>query len=139
MAEGWTDSSTSSSVKVKYQETRDNVHGGLSAQVISVGGVGSGFVELGQNVSGLLEGHHYSATIWARGDGRAEVAVGLANTAASVEAIGEQESSPSADWQKLTIDISPTADCSAFFYVKLKTTGTVTIDDASLVEESTKK
>gem|GEM_PF-5046943 len=140
IADRWLDESSGSSLNVKYSEERENVHGGRSAQRVELSNVQTGSVCFGQQLPALSSKRQYTVALWERGDGKVKVALGVRASSDTNGSFGQVEQTTSANsWQRLTVTITPTQSGSAFLYVLVDGSGSVCVDDASLIESSATK
>jgi hypothetical protein len=139
LPDGWADYSSSALATVKYGEERDRVHGGLSALKINVSNEREGDVTLGQIISGIHKSHSYRLSLWERGDGKLDVAVGLRGATGDFNSYGEQSASAGTEWQHISLLVNAPRDGSVFFFVAIKTDGAAWIDDASVVDVTAAK
>lgn len=110
------------------------VHGGSSAQVVSVTSTGGQYI-FGQGLN-LEGGHVYEATFWLRSPttGGVDVDVMVRQTSPFYEIYANQRVHVGSAWQKVTIRGGPSGNNYAMIGIWFNTPGVLHVDDASLTD-----
>ena len=138
LAPGWGNIAWGATYPVwNYTRETVNVHGGLSAQKITVTSMGSSNAGLifKQNFT-FKVGKVYEGSIYLRSDDSIKVQVYFRRSGQWYEPCATRTLEVGPEWQAVTIrgGFGDAADVPGFFGINFKEPGTITVDDASLTE-----
>ena len=102
VAAGWADNSSWANVTVTYSADTNNPHSGTAAQMVEVGAVQSGAVQLVQPIV-VIPGATYSFRAWLRGQPGMSVNVILQNQNSPYNYYAETPAALTANWQQFTV------------------------------------
>ncbi|MDR3710363.1 MAG: hypothetical protein P4L33_18860 [Capsulimonadaceae bacterium] len=136
VAKGWTDNSSWADVTVNYAREADDVHGGSSAQRVTVEDVRGGRVQLAQSIP-VISGHIYKLSLWLKGRRAVQAGIALRQGPAPYETYGEQSVVLTGAWQNVTVLASAKATTEGEFMIYPPTGASMLIDDASAEDVTT--
>ncbi|HEY3331045.1 MAG TPA: carbohydrate binding domain-containing protein [Capsulimonadaceae bacterium] len=133
VANGWNDNSSWADVDIEYAEVKSGVHGGSSAQSVTVKQVRSGGAQMQQFVP-LVANHIYIFTMWVKGQSGAQAGMALRQAGPPYKTYGQKTVTCDGEWHKLTVQALPgdTTKDSIMIYPPIGST--LLIDDASLTD-----
>lgn len=133
IAEGWNDYHSWGKATVAYSRESGNARSGASCQKIHVSSFEKGAVQFSQPNFPVEAGRTYTISVWMRGEGEMKRVTINAQKAHWNFYI-------SGDWQEYRFEATPAEDDQkAVFLFNLKSTGTLYIDDISVVASETKR
>lgn len=121
-----------------FSRTTTNVHGGSSAQRVVVQSLGNGGGVFFYQSFSFIPGHTYQASIWVRSSTNSDIQFVLRQPSNNYQNGAAQGVRVGSAWQKLTIKGgfagSPDQSYLGQFGIYFRSTGTIYLDDASLMD-----
>jgi hypothetical protein len=136
IAPNWSDNSWGDPYpSFRYKRETVNAHSGTSAQRLQVNSFGGGKVQFVQPYT-FLKNHSYQASVWLRSSGSIPVKLILRRAGAPYEDFAVKTIQVGSNWQQVTIKGSFDSDVPGYFIIVPQQTGTVWIDDATLIDDT---
>ena len=132
IADAWNDNSSWARVVVHYDEVTDGVHGGSSAQRITVRRIATGAVQLTQSPVDLQDSVAYRAQVFARSPDGESLTLQIRQPGAPYTSYAERRFQPGPDWASFELTFTSRVSGPALFMLLPGDAGTVDVDDASL-------
>ena len=136
IANGWWDNSDWADVTIDYAEERGDVHGGASAQKVTVKEIRSGEAHLAHDIS-LEAGHDYLLSFWAKGLPGARLSISLRQKQAPWTTYGDKDALLTGHWQQVSMTAIAKDTVPGFILIFPPTGSSVLIDDASAKDVTT--
>ena len=135
VAAGWADNSSWANVTVTYSADTNNPHSGTAAQMVDVGAVQSGAVQLVQPIV-VIPGATYSFRVWLRGQPGMSVNVILQNQNSPYNYYAETPAALTANWQQFTVTGQIDDTGQILLMVQSTTPQTFSVDDATFTDSN---
>ncbi|MBC8141240.1 MAG: hypothetical protein H7Y38_07340 [Armatimonadetes bacterium] len=136
----WHDDSSWARVEVVYSQDTTRFHSGLSSQKIEVkkvvrGATDADAVQFVQNVN-LTVGKTYQSAIWVCAEKPVEVEYALRQANGDYTYNGTKTVTADSEWQRISLECPIISkDGDTYLFVRVKTPGTIWLDDATCVEK----
>ncbi|MDR3707505.1 MAG: carbohydrate binding domain-containing protein [Capsulimonadaceae bacterium] len=131
VAHGWSDNSAWADVTITYSQASEGVHGGSTAQAVTVDGVRAGQVQLRQQFP-VTAGRLYSFSIWLKGQSGSQATIAIRQPIAPWRAYGEQPVILDGSWQRVSVQGAATDTGRADAMIYPAKGSTLLIADASV-------
>jgi len=132
LADGWRDNSDWARVTVRYEEIRDNPHGGARAQRMIVERIESGAAYLVQYSVELKKGVPYRASVYARSPDAIPMTLKIRQPGSPYTSYASRTYALGENWQECVVTFTSPVTGQAMFMLVPEDMGRLDVDDAAL-------
>lgn len=138
VAPGWSDNSDWASVTVAYSRDVATVHGGKSAQHITVSRIDGGAVQFNAAPVMLKKGNVYRYSVWVKGANGTNISLNLRQQGEPYRGFGSRSFLMGGDWRKCEVTGTVNEDTAGFLMLRMTVPGEISLDDAVFENLTTK-